>query len=222
MQRFFLSFASLRDELNRIHICKSLVEFHATRKQDYNIMVRSRKRCAYDVQRETIVIRLPGYCLPLYLVGNHFERYYASPPRHFVPEISPTDRKQYYRYYPPLRTYSPFLISIKYSEFPAIEIRSDRWSTITYKITKANERATNKKKKKRKEKRKEERERKQPITEKFLAKVFLKLEWNVGGHPRRKKFRAKTQKDGIRRRGWFENRLSFTRCEAECTIMLKN
>lgn len=158
MQRFFLSFASLRDELNRIHICKSLVEFHATRKQDYNIMVRSRKRCAYDVQRETIVIRLPGYCLPLYLVGNHFERYYASPPRHFVPEISPTDRKQYYRYYPPLRTYSPFLISIKYSEFPAIEIRSDRWSTITYKITKANERATNKKKKKTKGKKKRERE----------------------------------------------------------------
>lgn len=57
--------------LNRIHICKSLVEFHATRKQDYNIMVRSRctkTGCAYDVQRETIVIRLRSYCLPLYLV----------------------------------------------------------------------------------------------------------------------------------------------------------
>ena len=209
MQRFFLSFASLRDELNRIHICKSLVEFHATRKQDYNIMVRSRKRCAYDVQRETIVIRLPGYCLPLYLVGNHFERYFSNRSKTILSILSAITY-----------TYSPFLIPIKYSEFPAIEIRSDRWSTITYKITKANERATNKKKKN--ERKKEKRERKQPITEKFLAKVFLKLEWNVGGHPRRKKFRAKTQKDGIRRRGRFENRLSFTRCEAECTIMLKN
>lgn len=79
--------------LNRIHICKSLVEFHATRKQDYNIMVRSRctkTGCAYDVQRETNVIRLRSYCLPLYLVGNHFERYYASSSRHFVPQISPT------------------------------------------------------------------------------------------------------------------------------------
>lgn len=191
------------------------------------------------MQRETIVIRLRSYCLPLYLVGNHFERYYASSPRIAPAPFSsknfsnenysdrsfqnniPTNIIDTIRHYHATYTHHFFFL---------LNIPNSQWSKFvatdgaqSYKITKANEQATNKKKKKRREKREGEREgeRKQPITEKFLAKVFLKLQWNVGGHPRRKKFRAKTQKrDPATRTVW--EPLSFTRCEAECTIMLKN
>ena len=70
-----------------------------------------------------------------------------------------------------------------------MEIRSDRWNTIVQTNKARAGQATNNGEKKGggKEEEEEEEEKMEPITGKFLAKVFPKLQWNVCGHPRRKK-----------------------------------
>lgn len=114
--------------LNRIHICKSLVEFHATRKQDYNIMVRSRctktvcLRCATWNHRDTIAQLLftalssgKSFWKILRFVSAYparailFQKFLQ---RSYFDRSFETISNEYYRRYPPLL---PYIHIISYS-----------------------------------------------------------------------------------------------------------
>lgn len=176
------------------------------------------------MQRETIVIRLRSYCLPLYLVGNHFERYYASSPciapapfssknfsnenysdRSFQNNI-PTNIIDTIRHYHATYTHHFFFL---------LNIPNSQWSKFvatdgaqSYKITKANEQATNKKKKKNEGKKEKEREKERESSQ-LQRSFWPKYSLNFNGtlvDTRGVKNSARRRRNGIRRRGRFENR----------------